>query len=46
MIDGNGYVWTDVKGAQERMPNPEGGYFSLGQGNSGHGYAKITFLGD
>jgi uncharacterized protein (UPF0333 family) len=44
MIDGNGYKWTNVIGAQTQMPNPNSGYYSLGVGNIGDGYAKITFL--
>ena len=27
------------------MPNPQGGYYASGVGNSGDGYAKITYLG-
>ena len=45
MIDGAGYVWTNTKGTQEQMPNPEGGYYDLGRGHSGNGYARITYIG-
>ena len=41
MIDGMGYKWTNVKGVQEQMPNPEGGYYDLGKGHTGNGYALI-----
>ncbi|MDD3392810.1 MAG: glycine rich domain-containing protein [Bacilli bacterium] len=44
MIDGNGYFWTNVKESQSQMPNPAGGYYDLGVGNSGNGYARITKL--
>lgn len=45
MIDGAGYAWTNQKGDLEKMPNPEGGYYELGQGHSGNGYVRITYLG-
>jgi hypothetical protein len=45
MIDGKGYEWTNVKSNLLSMPNPEGGVYSDGVGNSGDGRAKITFLG-
>lgn len=45
MIDGNGYAWTNVIGAQEVMPNPAGGFFSAGTGNNGDGYIRITYIG-
>jgi len=44
MIDGNGYAWTNVKGALQQMPNPDGGYYGAGLGRTGHGYARITRL--
>ena len=44
MIDGSGYSWSNVKGNQSQMPNPNGGSYSLGVGHSGNGYARITFL--
>ena len=44
MIDGQGYSWTNTKGALQRMPNPSGGYYASGIGNSGNGVAKITLL--
>ena len=43
MIDGAGYSWTNVKGAYTGMPSHDGK--STMTGNSGHGYAKITYLG-
>lgn len=45
MIDGAGYSWTNVKGEQVQMPNPQGGYYDLGVGHTGNGYARITYLG-
>ena len=45
MIDGNGYLWTNVIGVQEVMPNPAGGYFASGTGNNGSGYIRITYVG-
>lgn len=44
MIDGSGYKWTTTKGDLELMPNPNGGYYESGFGNSGDGYARITIL--
>ena len=44
MIDGSGYKWTTTKGDLELMPNPNGGYYGSGTGNSGDGYARITIL--
>lgn len=46
MIDGSGYKWTTTKGALEQMPNPNGGYYGSGTGNTGDGYARITILID
>ncbi len=43
MIDGAGYSWTNVKGTYTGMPSHDGK--STMTGNSGHGYAKITYLG-
>ena len=43
MIDGAGYSWTNIKGAYTGMPSHDGK--STMTGNSGHGYAKITYLG-
>jgi len=45
MIDGAGYAWTDRKQNQEAMPNPIGGYYELGIGHIGNGYARVTYLG-
>lgn len=46
MIDGAGYKWTNTKGTLEQMPNPNGGYYGSGTGNTGDGYARITILID
>lgn len=46
MIDGSGYKWTTTKGDLEQMPNPNGGYYGSGTGNTGDGYARITILID
>ncbi len=42
MIDGNGFVRTNVKGEQVQMPNPSGELYGLGTGHIGNGYARIT----
>ena len=43
MIDGAGYPWTtDIGSTREQMPNPAGGYYSLGVGQRGNGYCIIT----
>ena len=44
MIDGSGYAWTNTKGSLQQMPNPTGGYYASGVGNSGNGVAKISLL--
>lgn len=44
MIDGLGYSWTNTRGSQVQMPNYNGGYYVLGKGNVGNGYAKIYFI--
>jgi len=47
MIDGAGYAWTNEKASQvgtNLMPNPGGGTYSSGEGHTGNGYAKITFV--
>lgn len=44
MIDGNGFVWTDVKGELEKMPNPLGGLYDLGKGHIGSGYCRISIF--
>ena len=46
MIDGQGYSWTNTKGALQQMPNPSGGYYASGIGNSGNGVARITLMSD
>ena len=44
MIDGGGYNWTTVKGSEiVGMPTHDG--TGTMNGNSGSGYAKITYLG-
>lgn len=46
MIDGAGYKWTNVRGPLIPMPNPStGGNYATGTGHTGHGVAKITYLG-
>ena len=48
MIDGNGHIWTNVDTGTDSnnlMPNPLGGYYSLGVGHTGNGYARITYCG-
>ena len=42
MIDGSGYSWTNKIGALQQMPNPNGGYYGNGVGQSGNGAARIT----
>lgn len=42
MIDGHGYRWTSSKQSLQRMPKPNGGYYSSGYGHSGSGYCKIS----
>ena len=44
MIDGAGYNWTNVRGTQTGMPTHDGTGTMIG--NTGNGYAKITYLGD
>ena len=44
MIGGNGYVWSNVKGSLQQMPNPNGGYYGSGVGHSGDGVVKISQL--
>ena len=44
MIDGKGYNWTTKKDDVTSMPNPYGGYYKEGTGNSKDGYARITLL--
>ncbi len=47
MLDGKGYPWTTVIGTTlEQMPSPTGGFYSAGEGHSGNGYARITYLGE
>ena len=43
MVDGAGYKWTNVKGSYTGMPTHDG--TSTMTGNTGNGYAKITYLG-
>ena len=44
MIDGKGYNWTTTKEGITSMPDPYGGYYKEGTGNSKDGYARITLL--
>ncbi len=47
MIDGSGYTWTNTKAVSvgtNLMPNPSGGTYSSGYGNTGNGYARITYI--
>ena len=44
MIDGRGYLWTNIKGSQVQMPKPEGGKYDDGTGNVGNGYARIKYV--
>ena len=44
MIDGRGYLWTNIKGSQVQMPKPEGGNYDDGTGNVGNGYARIKYV--
>ena len=44
MIDGKGYNWTTKKEGVTSMPDPYGGYYKDGTGNSKDGYARITLL--
>lgn len=45
MIDGSGYPWTTIKSeSSSGMPSPISS--SIITGNSGNGYAKITYLGN
>lgn len=43
VIDGEGYSWGAEKGEQTLMPTTDGS--STMAGNSGNGYAKITWVG-
>lgn len=43
MVDGAGYKWTNVKGMHTGMPTHDG--TGTMTGNSGNGYAKLTYLG-
>ncbi len=45
MIDGNGYNWTTEKGEKIGMPKHDGTEGTM-DGNSGNGYARITYLGN
>jgi hypothetical protein len=47
MIDGAGYNWpsnSSSRGSLSTMPNPNGGNFASGYGNTGDGYARITWV--
>ena len=43
MIDGEGHKWTTTRGSYIGMPSHDGTLTIVG--NTGNGYAKITFLG-
>ena len=43
MIDGEGYKWTTEKGAYTGMPTHDGA--GTMKGNTGNGYARITYIG-
>ena len=44
MIDGNGYSWTTEEGSEVvGMPTHDG--TSTMTGNTGNGFAKITYIG-
>ena len=43
MIDGEGYKWTTEKGSYTGMPTHDG--TGTMKGNTGNGYAKITYIG-
>ncbi len=42
MIDGEGYEWNTSKGSLVKMPTHDGE--TLITGNSGNGYAKVTYV--
>ncbi len=46
MIDGYGYVWSNVKEYQDFMPSKDnaGDYYDIGVGNKGDGAARIKLL--
>ncbi len=49
MIDGADYTWTNIKASKvgtNAMPRPNGGSYQPGYGNTGNGYAKITYIGN
>ena len=43
MIDGEGYKWTTEKGSYTGMPTHDG--TGTMKGNTGNGYARITYIG-
>lgn len=43
MIDGEGYKWTTQKETYTGMPTHDG--TGTMKGNTGNGYAKITYIG-
>ena len=43
MIDGLGYIWTNVKGSYVGQPQPDG---TIATGHAGNGHARITYLGE
>jgi len=47
IIDGDGFPWTSSQGtAKTQMPNPAGGKYDVGIGQTGNGYARITYIPD
>ena len=44
MIDGEGYKWTTEKGSYTGMPTHDG--TGTMKGNTGNGYARITYIGN
>ena len=49
MIDGSGHTWTTTDtGAKSNnlMPKPSGGTYTINNGHTGNGYARITYLGN
>ncbi len=44
MVDGKGYSWSSVIGSKTNMPSPTGS--GNIEGNTGNGYAKITFISE
>lgn len=45
MIDGDGYAWTSTTQPTKKQPMPSNGVTLVENGNTGDGYARITYLG-